>query len=101
MSDAGTYIEGHTMHLPDANGFHASVPTRVVHLLAQTANLDDDGLATFGLRRFRRDALNGARDLLDHRPVCTYDDGHAACDELATDDPANPRPRCHLHPKEA
>jgi hypothetical protein len=28
-------------------------------------------------------------------------DGHAACDELATDDPANPRPRCHLHPKEA
>lgn len=98
---SGTYIEGHTVHLPDVNGFPSTIPTRVLHLVAHAANVTDSGRVTWGIRTFNRDVLNGARDLLDRRDHCTYEDEHTACDEPAVFDLANPRPRCHLHPKEA
>ena len=96
-----TFIEGASVHLDDIYGHPATIPTRYLHIAAHYATQSDDGVAAFGLHVFDRDALIGARDLLDSADRCTYADQYAACDELATDDPANPRPRCHLHPKEA
>ena len=81
---SGTFIEGHAVHLPDVNGFPATIPARVLHLVAHAANVVDSGRATFGLRTFDRDVLIGARDLLDNRADrCTFADQYTACDELA------------------
>lgn len=87
---AGTFLDGNTVHMPDVNGFHASIPARVVHLLRETARNADNGRAKFGLRWFDRDDLTGAADLLDARNPCdqchdapgTQDmgDGNRYCD---------------------
>ena len=98
---SGTYIDGATVHLDDIDGHPATIPARHLHVAARYAVNNDAGVAQYGLHVFDRDVLIGARDLLDQADRCSYSDQYAACDELATDDPANPRPRCHLHPKEA
>jgi hypothetical protein len=95
-----TYIEGASVHLDDVNGHPATIPTNVLHLVTRYAINNDDGVVAFGLHVFGRDALIGARDLLDSQPRCTYSDRWFTCEQRAVFDLANPRDRCEAHPKE-
>jgi hypothetical protein len=97
---AATFVEGNTVHLPDVNGFHATIPARHLHVVAHTANQADTERAQYGLRWFGRDALNGARDLLDSRDQCTFTTPAGDCDQAAVFDLANARDRCADHKQE-
>ena len=78
-----TYIDGATVHLDDIDGHPATIPARHLHVAARYAENNDAGVAQYGLHVFDRDALIGARDLLDNADRCTYSDQYVACDELA------------------
>jgi hypothetical protein len=94
------YIEHGHAHIVNATG-HGTIPAAEVRDLFTRADNSDSEMARYMGRLYHRDNLRSALTLLDHQPGCSYSDQYVSCDELATDDPANPRPRCHLHPKEA
>ena len=96
MSARGTFLDGDDVFLDDAHGHHTHIPARVAHALLTAAKNSDDGFATWALRRFDRDVLQGAVDLLDQRDQCTTD----PCDEAAVFDLADARPRCDSHHQE-
>lgn len=63
------YVEGDTVHVHDRNGW-GEIPARVVHVLANYASQYDHESAVWCGRRYHRDLLNSARDLLDGRDQC-------------------------------
>ena len=94
------YIEDGHAHIITATG-HGAIPAHEVAALFTRADRAPSEFARWeDGRLYHRDNLRSALTLLEHADACTYQDQYVACDELANDDPANPRPRCHLHPKE-
>ena len=87
MSIVEIHAGDRCVHLPDVNGFHATIPNRLLPDLHRDANRRDDGRVKCGLRTFHRDVLASALALL---PRCTnchdapaindMGDGHQFCD---------------------
>jgi hypothetical protein len=77
---SATYREGAAMHLPDVNGFPGVIHLSALDRVTREANENDNGRARYASRLYDRDALNGARDLLD---TCAFTTPAGDCDDIA------------------